>query len=134
TEIANRKEDLIVAQFNLEQMEDQMKKLITSMGDPAKIASKIDPTDSTLSPSALKDFDLVQAISYAIEARPEIKQARKQIENGEIDIQYFRNQLLPRVDFTVSIGSAGLGGDSKILLEDGSYFLGPSTSYGDILR
>ena len=133
-EIANRKEDLIVAQFTLQQMEDRMKKLITSMGDAAQIASKIEPTDSTLPPSALKDFDLVQAISYAVEARPEIKQARKQIENGEIDIQYFRNQLLPRIDFTVSVGSAGLGGDSKILLEDGSYFLGPSTSYGDILR
>jgi outer membrane protein len=130
-EIANRKEDLIVAQFNLQQMEDQMKKLITSMGDPAQIASKIEPTDSTLSPSALKDFDLVQAISYAIEARPEIKQARKQIENGEIDVQYFRNQLLPRVDLSASYGSAGLGGDSQIANPDGSF---SRSGYGDILR
>jgi outer membrane protein TolC len=108
-----------------------MKKLITSMGDPAQIASKIDPTDSTLSPSALKDFDLVQAISYAIEARPEIKQARKQIENGEIDIQYFRNQLLPKVDLTASYGSAALGGQQRIILPDGSSIPGISTGYGD---
>jgi len=133
TEIANRKEDLIVAQFNLQQMEDQMKKLITSLGDPAQVAGKIDPTDSTLSPSALKDFDLVQAISYAVEARPEIKQARKQIENGEIDVQYFRNQLLPRVDLTGSYGSAGLGGDSRIPVGDGTFIPGPSSSYGDVL-
>jgi outer membrane protein TolC len=134
TEIANRKEDLIVAQFNLQQMEDQMKKLISSVGDPAQIVSKIDPTDSTLSPSALKDFDLVQAISYAVEARPEIKQARKQIENGEIDVQYFRNQMLPRVDLTGSYGPAGLGGDSKAFLPDGTVVPGPSSSYGDVLR
>ena len=77
SEIANRKEDLIVAEFTLKQMEDQMKKLITSLGDPAQITSSIEPLDPTLSPSALKDFDLAQAVSYAIEARPEIKQARK---------------------------------------------------------
>ena len=130
TEIANRKEDLIVAQFNLQQMEDQMKKLVTSIGDPAQVVSGIEPTDSTLPPSALKDFDLVQAISYAVEARPEIKQARKQIENGEIDVQYFRNQLLPRVDLTASYGSAGLGGDSRIPLDDGTF---PSRGYGDVL-
>jgi outer membrane protein TolC len=134
TEIANRKEDLIVAQFNLQQMEDQMKKLVTSIGDPAQVVSGIEPTDSTLSPSALKDFDLVQAISYAVEARPEIKQARKQIENGEIDVQYFRNQLLPRVDITASYGSAGLGGDSRIPVGDGTFTPGPSSSYGDVLR
>jgi outer membrane protein TolC len=133
TEIANRKEDLIVAQFNLEQMEDQMKKLITSMGDPAQVAAKLDPTDSTLSPSALKDFDLVQAISYAVEARPEIKQVRKQVENGEIDIQYFRNQLLPRVDLTGSYGSAALGGQQRIVLPDGSTIPGISSGYGDVL-
>ena len=134
SEIANRREDLIVAQFTLKQMEDQMKKLITSLGDPAQITSGIEPLDSTLAPSALKDFDLAQAVSYAIEARPEIKQARKQIENGEIDVQYFRNQLLPRADLSVSYGTAALAGPSKIFAPDGTLLPGPVSGFEDNLH
>ena len=134
SEIANRKEDLIVAEFTLKQMEDQMKKLITSLGDPAQITSSIEPLDPTLSPSALKDFDLAQAVSYAIEARPEIKQARKQIENGEIDIQYFRNQLLPRADLSVSYGTAALAGPSKVFAPDGTLLPGPVSGLEDNLH
>ena len=134
SEIANRKEDLIVAEFTLKQMEDQMKKLITALGDPAQITSRIEPLDSTLSPSALKDFDLAQAVSYAIEARPEIKQARKQIENGEIDVQYFRNQLLPRADLSVSYGTAALAGPSKIFAPDGTLLPGPVSGFEDNLH
>ena len=74
SEIANRKEELIRAQYSLEQFEDQMKKYVSSYGDPAQISARIEPLDKTLSPSAFKDFDLAQAVSYAIEARPEIKQ------------------------------------------------------------
>jgi HAE1 family hydrophobic/amphiphilic exporter-1 len=134
SEIANRKEDLIVAEFNLQQMENRMKNLITSLGHAVQITSKIDPLDPTLLPSAMKDFDLVRAVSYAIEARPEIKQARKQIENGEIDVQHFRNQLLPRVDLSASYGTAALAGPSKVLSEDGKTLLpGSITSYGDNL-
>src|SRR5262249_42417854 len=65
---------------------------------------------------------------------PEIKQARKQIENGEIDVQYFRNQLLPRIDLTAIYGSAGLAGDSRVFLPDGTIIPGPSTGYSDLLR
>jgi outer membrane protein TolC len=135
SEMANRREDLIVAQFTLQQLEDQMKKLITSLGDPsAQIPARIDPLDSTLPPSALKDFDLAQAVSYALEARPEIKQARKQIENFEIDVQYFRNQLLPRADLQLSYGTGGLSGPSRIFLPDGSIVEGPATGYWDGLN
>jgi hypothetical protein len=68
SEIANRKEELIRAQFLLEQYDDQMKKYVSSFSDLSKITVAIDPTDKTLSPSDFKDFDLAQAVSYAIEA------------------------------------------------------------------
>jgi len=134
SEIANRREELIRAQYNLEQMEDQMKKLISSFGDPAEIQARIEPLDPTLSPSAFKDFDLAQAVSYAIEARPEIKQIRKQIENGEIDVRYFRNQLLPRADFSVSYGTNALAGTNRIILPDGSIIQGPNTGLSNNFR
>jgi outer membrane protein len=134
SEIANRREELIRSQYNLEQMEDQMKKLISSFGDPAEIQARIEPLDQTLSPSAFKDFDLAQAVSYAIEARPEIKQIRKQIENGEIDVRYFRNQLLPRADVSISYGTNALAGTKLILLPDGRSIQGATTGFSDNLR
>jgi outer membrane protein len=110
SEIANRKEDLITSQFTLQQLEDQFKKLISQSGDPGQVLARVDPVDSTLPPTALKDFDLAQAVAYAIEARPEIKQVRKQIENGEIDRKFYRNQMLPSVNLGVQWVSSGLDG------------------------
>ena len=113
-EIANRRELLIRAEFSLAQMEDQMKKLISSLGDPGRVAVRIVPLDSLASMDDFRDFDLVQAVSYAIEQRPEIKQQRKRIDNAGIDLNYFRNQLLPDVRFNVSYGTAALEGVSRV--------------------
>jgi len=113
-EIANRRELLIRAEYSLAQMEDQMKKLISSLGDPGRVAVRIVPLDSLATMDDYRDFDLVQAVSYAIEQRPEIKQQRKRIDNSGIDLKYFRNQLLPDVRFNVSYGTAALEGVSRV--------------------
>ncbi len=113
-EIANRRELLIRAEYSLAQMEDQMKKLISSLGDPGRVAVRIVPLDSLATMDDYRDFDLVQAVSYAIEQRPEIKQQRKRIDNAGIDLKYFRNQLLPDVRFNVSYGTAALEGVSRV--------------------
>ena len=112
-EIANRREALIRAEYSLAQMEDQMKKLISSLGDPGRVAVRIVPLDSLATMDDFRDFDLVQAVSYAIEQRPEIKQQRKRIDNAGVDLKYFRNQLLPDVRFNVSYGTAALEGVSR---------------------
>ena len=109
-EIANRKELLIRAQYSLVQMQDQMKKLISSLRDPGRIAVKIEPLDQLASIKDFRNFDLVQAVSYAIEQRPEVKQQRKMIDNSEIEVKYFRNQLLPDVRLNVFYGAAALEG------------------------
>jgi outer membrane protein TolC len=124
SEIANRKEELIRAQFLLEQYDDQMKKYVSSFSDLSKITVAIDPTDKTLSPSDFKDFDLAQAVSYAIEARPEIKQLRKDLENQEINVKYFRNQLLPSASLDLAYGTSALAGQSRSFLPDGSFTAG----------
>ena len=139
-EIANRRELLIRAEYSLTQMEDQMKKLISSLGDPGRVAVRIVPLDSLATMDDYRDFDLVQAVSFAIEQRPEIKQQRKRIDNSGIDLKYFRNQLLPDVRFNVSYGTAALEGVSRVF-EGGGFgglpFLGGtpvvagSTSLGD---
>jgi outer membrane protein len=134
SEIANRKEELIRAQFLLEQYDDQMKKYVSSFSDLSKITVAIDPTDKTLSPSDFKDFDLAQAVSYAIEARPEIKQLKKDLENQEINVKYFRNQLLPSANLDLVYGGSGLAGQTRNFLPDGSFLPGINTGWGDNLQ
>jgi outer membrane protein TolC len=134
SEIANRKEELIRAQFLLEQYDDQMKKYVSSFSDLSKITVAIDPTDKTLSPSDFKDFDLAQAVSYAIEARPEIKQLKKDLENQEINVKYFRNQLLPSANLDLVYGGSGLAGQTRNFLPDGTFLPGINTGWGDNLQ
>ncbi len=114
-EIANRRELLITAQYSLAQMEDQMKKLISSLGDPGMVAVKIVPLDSLASMNDFRNFDLAQAVSYAIEQRPEVKQQRKLIDNAGLNVKYFRNQLLPDVRLNLSYGTGALEGVSRAL-------------------
>ena len=117
-EIARRRELLITAKYSLTQMEDQMKKLISSVGDPGKLLMRIEPLDLLASRGDFKDFDLAQAVSYAIEQRPEIRQQRKRIDNAEIEVEYSRNQLLPDVRLNVFYGSAALAGVARSLPVD----------------
>lgn len=133
SEIANRKEELIRAQYLLEQYDDQMKKNISSFGDLSRITARVDPVDKTLSASDFKDFDLAQAVAYAIEARPEIKQLKKDLENQEINVKYFRNQLLPNMTLDLTYGTSALAGQSRIFQSDGTFIPGASTSWGDNL-
>ena len=134
SEIANRKEELIRAQYSLEQFEDQMKKYVSSYGDPAQISARIEPLDKTLSPSAFKDFDLAQAVSYAIEARPEIKQFKKDIENQEINVRYYKNQLLPSANLELSYGTSALVGQTQFFGPNGELILGPNFGYQDSIH
>ena len=134
SEIANRKEELIRAQYLLEQYDDQMKKHVSAFSDLSKISAAIDPLDKTLSPSDFKDFDLAQAVSYAIEARPEIKQLKKDLENQEINVKYYRNQLLPTVNLDLTYGASALAGQSRNFLPDGTFTPGINSGWVDNLE
>ena len=73
-------------------------------------------------------------MSYAIEARPEIKQLKKDFENQEINVKYFRNQLLPSATLDLSYGTNALAGQNRTFLPDGSFVPGPESGLSDNLR
>jgi outer membrane protein TolC len=112
TEIANRQQDLTVAEFTFQQSVNTFKKYVSSLADPGTVAASVDPIDKPLPQDTLKNFDLAQSVAYAIEARPEIKQARKLLDNSDIQTRVARNQLLPRVDLQLSYGGSALEGRS----------------------
>ncbi|MFN8005880.1 MAG: TolC family protein [Terriglobia bacterium] len=134
SEIANRKEELIVAQYTLEQLENTIKKVISAQRDPGQISAKIEPLDKTLSPNDYKDIDVAREVSYAIESRPEIKQYKKDLDNQEINRRYFKNQLLPTVNLNMSYGTNALAGQSRLFLPDGTFVYGPNTGFWDAMN
>ncbi|HRI40003.1 MAG TPA: TolC family protein, partial [Nitrospira sp.] len=56
-------------------------------------------------------LNLDEAIETAIEQRPEIAQAKKNVESSELNTQFARNQLLPTLSIQGTIGLVGLGSD-----------------------
>jgi len=46
-------------------------------------------------------------VALALRRRPELTQARLQLERGDLDLVQTRNGLLPRLDFFISLGATG---------------------------
>jgi outer membrane protein TolC len=59
--------------------------------------------------TALEPISLQEAIDIAIERRPEVLQAGKNVETSDLNIKYAKNQILPTLSFQGTAGLAGLG-------------------------
>jgi outer membrane protein TolC len=55
--------------------------------------------------------DLVNALATGLKKRPDLQQARLEIESRKIALVYAENQRLPRLDLEASLGVNGLSGD-----------------------
>src|SRR5215510_3284345 len=108
TQIATSETNLLTATQYVTTTENALKQLI--LRDPAAAAwsARIEPTDKPSLGAA--PVNLQDALKEAFANRPELNRLRLQREINSIDIQYYRNQTLPRVDAQSSISSAGFAG------------------------
>ncbi|MEO8216996.1 MAG: TolC family protein [Acidobacteriota bacterium] len=104
--IATREEEMITAEAQIRNAEDRLRQLMNL--PPEQWDQPIVPT-TDIAYTAMP-VDVIQAVARAMDLRPEIKQAQLSTEIDRIDALYFRNQLLPKLDFNVDYGSAGQGG------------------------
>jgi outer membrane protein len=109
-QVATREEELLVSNFTQTQIEDQVKKLVTTQPDPGLVLARLTPTESARRPRAEDILPVAAAIRVALENRPELRQASLQLRNSEIDIAYSKNQLLPTLDITAGYTQNGVGG------------------------
>jgi outer membrane protein TolC len=121
SEVANRRVQLVTTTFGEVQTQDQVKKLLTSQGDPGTILAKLLPVDGARKPSANDVLPVDEAIKVALENRPEMKQIQIDLENKKIDYEYTKNQLLPSVDLIASYTQTGVAGKKAT----GQSFFGP---------
>jgi len=110
SEVANRRVQYVTSTYTEIQTQDQVKKLVTSQGDPGTIMAKLMPVQGVRKPDPTDVLAVDEAIKVALENRPEMKQYQLDLENKNIDYQYTKNQLLPTIDIIGSYTQTGVGG------------------------
>ncbi len=107
--MASRVEQVLVAERVIHDQEDQLRRLLNPGEESLRQDVHITPADVPL--TILEPLSLQEAIDIAIGQRPEIVQAKKNVDSGEINREFARNQLLPTLSLQGTIGLSGLGKD-----------------------
>lgn len=111
TQLETRRQQVFVAMNVVAQAENALKNLTVDGPQDPLWKSQIVPVEAfEIKPIALP---LTDAVKLAQENRPEVRQLFLQKEINKIDIDFFRNQAKPQVDFVASYGSIGLGGSPR---------------------
>jgi len=114
SEVAQREVQMVTTSYTADQTQDRVKKVITSLGDPALVSAELNPVELPRKPEDDDIMPIADAIKYALESRPEMRQLALQLQNSDIDVQFTRNQLLPNLTVGASYTQSGLGGVETI--------------------
>ena len=104
-ETALRQQDLIVAENTLAQSRLNLLRLLNPSGNETwdrKIILKSEPTTPAIELSPVETYVL-----RGQQMRPELNQARLQLDRDELEIVRTRNGLLPQLDFFITLGRTG---------------------------
>src|SRR5262249_39544694 len=107
-EVAANEQGVIVAEANIKTAQDNLRTLILDPGTPDFWNLTFEPSDApTFEAQAI---DVEAAVRNALDKRTDLKGAKNSIEQSDINIKYFRNQILPDINANVSYISRATGG------------------------
>lgn len=107
--VASRIGQVLIAENTIRDQVGQLRLLFNPPEDKLREDWLIIPTDQPIQqrePLSLRD-----AIDAALGRRPEILQAKRNIETSHLNVKFAKNQLLPSLAFQGTIGINGLGKD-----------------------
>jgi outer membrane protein TolC len=110
SEVAARRQDLIVAQTRYQQQEETLKTALAKHVDADLAGIGIEPTDKLPEPMPNDIPPLQEALSEALKNRPEIEQDNLNMRNQNITIQAVRNRMLPTLNVFATYAPSGLSG------------------------
>ena len=130
-EVATRCSDLIRAELAVQNAEARIRALVNdpSLGDSVSDVELI-PVDG---PSDIaSDVDLSRSLATALQTRPEVTQAIKQIKAGCVRQEISRNELMPSLNLITETYLSGLQNNGSIgdAFTDQFHVGGPSYSVG----
>jgi hypothetical protein len=108
TQIATSETNLLTATQYVATTENALKQLILRDPTDAAWSTQIEPIDQP--PSAPTPVNLQDLLAEAFANRPELNSLRLQQDINSIDVEYYRNQTLPRFDAQSTISTTGYAG------------------------
>jgi outer membrane protein TolC len=134
-EVSRNEENVIISEARIKTFEDTLRALVMNPSQPDFWTARIVPSDQpVLTPQPI---DVEGAVTNALANRTDLAQARKQLEQTDINIRFARNQRLPNVNAVVNYGLAGIGG-TRTLYDNAGGFPVPigsaQRSFSDALR
>ena len=116
-EVARNRQDLTNSQSLLLQQELLLKNVLTRTGnvDPVLRAAHIIPLDKIQIPAQEPVRPVQDLLSQALETRPDVAQARIQIDNSNISLKGSKNELLPSLNLIGSLQNNGMSGQINSL-------------------
>ena len=113
--VAARLQELITARNAADNAEDALKAVL-GFDQPDEWDVQLQTADALITEQLHPD--LGEAISTALENRPEIHQQLLAMEVADLYTKVARNGILPKLDLQATYGWGGLGGDLKIVDPD----------------
>lgn len=122
--------DLYFAQETYDVLQNSLKSLITD-DVQAWLDATLEPTDSLT--SVVEPYDKAESYYKAMTGRPDLLEARLDLERQDINLRYTRNQLFPNLDLVGSYGSTAIERNLRGAAGDIGDRDHPNYSYGVIL-
>jgi outer membrane protein TolC len=115
SQAATAKAALTSAIFSAQQAENLLKAVITHEFNTIQPVT-IEPTEKLI--AVYEAVSLADSWRTALEQRPDYVLAKQELENRQIALAYFKNQLYPALDIQGTYGRNGLANESKTAYDD----------------
>jgi outer membrane protein TolC len=143
-QVAASEQQVVTAETSVLQMETALKNLLsrTGLASPAMADAHVVPTDRIEIPDVEPVQPIQDLVSQALDNRPDLAQARLQLDNTRINLTATRNAMLPQLSLVGDLRNSGLSGEpnrfltgttgSNLLPNTGAdpFFIG---GYGNVL-
>jgi outer membrane protein TolC len=103
-EVAARESETLQARSQIQTYEENLRRILNISQMPEAIVPQDEPLFAPI------EVDFNGFLEEALEKRPDIEQVRLDLKSKNVEVRYYRNQLLPNLQLTASYYTKGLSG------------------------
>jgi len=111
SQVANRRVQVIQAEYRLKQLEDELRRVIGADLDPFVRALDVELIEQAEPAGEMMTMDMQAAVDTALKQRPELEALRLQQANDRTSVDVAHNSLQPDLNLSAFYSSNGRGGN-----------------------
>lgn len=112
SQVANRRVQVIQAEYRLRQLEDELRRVIGADLDNYIRALDLELAEPAEPAGELMTMDIQAAVDMALKQRPELEALRLQLANDNTSLRVAHNGLQPDLNLSAFYSSSGRGGNA----------------------